>query len=168
MFGVPSMYRTSRLLPALFVLLTGCASIPPSVRALPETAGAIELDDTPFYPQERFQCGPAALTTVLIASGVETTLDDVSGQVYLPQRQGSLQSELLAASRAAERLPYVLPPGLSSIGDELAAGRPVCIFPEGAITRDGKLQPFRGGVEQILARRPVPVVPVPLIVTSAL
>jgi 1-acyl-sn-glycerol-3-phosphate acyltransferase len=44
----------------------------------------------------------------------------------------------------------------------LADGDLLCIFPEGGITRDGELQPFRGGVMKILARRPVPVVPVAL------
>ncbi|MEY8878217.1 MAG: MFS transporter [Leptothrix sp. (in: b-proteobacteria)] len=44
----------------------------------------------------------------------------------------------------------------------LAEGDLLGIFPEGAITRDGQLQPFKGGVAKILARRPVPVVPMAL------
>ncbi|NNC76916.1 MAG: MFS transporter [Woeseiaceae bacterium] len=43
---------------------------------------------------------------------------------------------------------------------ELAAGNLVCIFPEGGITRDGHIQRFRPGVEKVIARRPVPVIPV--------
>jgi hypothetical protein len=45
---------------------------------------------------------------------------------------------------------------------ELAAGNIVCIFPEGGITRDGKVQRFRPGIEKIIQRRPVPVVPAAL------
>jgi len=48
------------------------------------------------------------------------------------------------------------------VDEELAAGNIVCIFPEGAITRDGEIQRFRPGIEKIIARRPVPVVPVAL------
>lgn len=48
------------------------------------------------------------------------------------------------------------------IDAELAAGNLVCIFPEGAITRDGKIHEFRPGVEAILERRPVPVIPMAL------
>ncbi len=48
------------------------------------------------------------------------------------------------------------------VDEELAAGNVVCIFPEGAITRDGEVQRFRPGIEKIIARRPVPVVPVAL------
>ena len=44
----------------------------------------------------------------------------------------------------------------------LAEGDLLCIFPEGGLTRDGRLQPFKGGVMKILVRRPVPVVPVAL------
>ena len=36
------------------------------------------------------------------------------------------------------------------------------IFPEGGLTPDGKLLPFRPGIERILQRTPVPVVPMAL------
>jgi hypothetical protein len=45
---------------------------------------------------------------------------------------------------------------------ELAAGNVVCIFPEGGITGDGEIHRFRPGIEKIIQRRPVPVVPASL------
>jgi 1-acyl-sn-glycerol-3-phosphate acyltransferase len=44
----------------------------------------------------------------------------------------------------------------------LADGDLLCIFPEGAITRDGELGEFKGGVMKLLATNPVPVVPLAL------
>ncbi|MBL8383475.1 MAG: MFS transporter [Burkholderiales bacterium] len=44
----------------------------------------------------------------------------------------------------------------------LEDGDLVAIFPEGRITDTGEMYPFRGGVERILARTPVPVVPMAL------
>ncbi|HSI58364.1 MAG TPA: MFS transporter [Ideonella sp.] len=44
----------------------------------------------------------------------------------------------------------------------LAEGDLLGIFPEGGITVDGALQPFKGGVMKIIERRPVPVVPMAL------
>lgn len=51
---------------------------------------------------------------------------------------------------------------LEAIDHALADGELVGIFPEGRLTRDGELDVFRSGVERILTRRPVPVVPVAL------
>jgi 1-acyl-sn-glycerol-3-phosphate acyltransferase len=48
------------------------------------------------------------------------------------------------------------------IDAELAAGEIVCIFPEGKLTKHGELNEFKKGVEKILERRPVPVVPMAL------
>ena len=45
------------------------------------------------------------------------------------------------------------------IAFELGDGNLVCIFPEGKITYDGKLNDFKPGVERILAANPVPVIP---------
>jgi 1-acyl-sn-glycerol-3-phosphate acyltransferase len=44
----------------------------------------------------------------------------------------------------------------------LAAGEIVGIFPEGRLTHTGELNPFRRGVQQIVATTPVPVVPIAL------
>jgi 1-acyl-sn-glycerol-3-phosphate acyltransferase len=48
------------------------------------------------------------------------------------------------------------------IAEELEAGEVVCIFPEGSITHTGEMNAFRPGVEKILRRTPVPVVPMAL------
>ncbi|MFT3856115.1 MAG: MFS transporter [Aquabacterium sp.] len=41
----------------------------------------------------------------------------------------------------------------------LREGELLCLFPEGAITRDGSLQPFKAGIMKILETDPVPVIP---------
>jgi 1-acyl-sn-glycerol-3-phosphate acyltransferase len=48
------------------------------------------------------------------------------------------------------------------VAQALAAGELVGIFPEGRLTSDGEMAEFRGGVARILARAPVPVVPMAL------
>ena len=45
------------------------------------------------------------------------------------------------------------------ISETLVAGDIICIFPEGKITYDGKVSPFRPGIEKIIQRNPVPVIP---------
>jgi tetratricopeptide (TPR) repeat protein len=102
----------------------GCASRPPASFDLP----AFELERVPFFPQARYQCGPAALATMLVHSGVEVTPDDLVPEVYLPERRGSLQIELKAASRRRGRLPYELNADLETVLDEASAGNPVLVL----------------------------------------
>jgi len=59
--------------------------------------------------------------------------------------------------------PQVLAVAYDRIASELENGQLVCLFPEGAITRDGQLHPFRHGIERIVERTPVPVVPMALV-----
>lgn len=56
----------------------------------------------------------------------------------------------------------VLEAAFDSIAAALREGELVCIFPEGRLTRDGKLSPFRRGIERIVASTPVPVIPLAL------
>jgi 1-acyl-sn-glycerol-3-phosphate acyltransferase len=48
------------------------------------------------------------------------------------------------------------------VAEYLKAGEVVGIFPEGRLTRDGEISPFRPGVTRILAETPVSVVPMAL------
>ncbi len=111
--------------------LTGCGnsrllhSGEAASRSLPD---AVELAETPFFPQEDYQCGPAALATVLNDSGVAVAPDELVARLYIPERRGSLQVELLAAARTAGRVAYVIDADLRAVMAELDAGRPVLVL----------------------------------------
>jgi len=62
----------------------------------------------------------------------------------------------------AKEDPALMQRAFDAVDAALAEGELVCIFPEGALTKDGNIAPFKSGVEKILARRPVPVVPMAL------
>lgn len=123
------MIRGAAAIATLAVALAGCALSPPLADGLPASAPKkIELDSTPFFPQEDYQCGPAALATLLTASGVEVAPDALTPQVFLPERRGSLSLELIGAARRHGRLPYVLETTADEMVDELEAGRPVLVL----------------------------------------
>lgn len=123
----PQTRRLRRLALCLGVLtLAGCAA--PGVPVAEMASAPLELEDTPFFPQERYQCGPAALATVLSASGVAVAPEALVDEVFLPGRQGSLQAELIAAARRRGRVPYRPPPSQEALAAELAAGRPVLVL----------------------------------------
>ncbi len=128
-------YSSARRCPGTFYLvllmvLGGCATPQTKrlVESAPEFPQPVELTTVPFFAQEAYQCGPAALATVLNNSGLNVTPEELGPQVFLPGRQGSLQFELLAAARRHGRVPYVLRPRLETLAAEVAAGHPVLVL----------------------------------------
>jgi predicted double-glycine peptidase len=114
-------------------LLGGCAGLFPQTAALRDAVPEglpqrAELKEVPFFPQVEYQCGPAALATALAASGVKVTPDQLVSQVYLPERKGSLQVEMLAAARRHGRISYLIAPKFEDLLREIAAGNPVIVL----------------------------------------
>jgi len=58
--------------------------------------------------------------------------------------------------------PAVYEAAFARAAAHLDDGDLVCIFPEGAITKDGELGEFKAGVMKLLERNPVPVIPMAL------
>lgn len=119
---------------ALALLLGGCASTPPQLRALEAQWPAdlpprIDLSaTTPFVAQDDYECGPAALAMLLRTAGKPATIEQLKPQVFLPGRKGSLQTEMLVAVRRQGLPAYVVPPRLDALLAEVAAGHPVIVF----------------------------------------
>lgn len=117
----------------LSVALGGCAIILPQTEALraqrpAELPASAELTQVPFFAQEEYQCGPAALAMALNAAGVNVTPEALVDQVYIPARKGSLQIEMLVSARRHGLVSYELAPQLTDTLREIAAGTPVIVL----------------------------------------
>ncbi len=62
----------------------------------------------------------------------------------------------------ARENPQLMHQAFEKISLALQQDEVVCIFPEGKITEDGSLNPFKSGVMKIIEKTPVPVVPLAL------
>ncbi len=118
---------------ACALALGGCATLLPQTAALhahPPTGipSHVELSQVPFFPQEGDQCGPTSLSETIDAAGAKTTPESLRSEVYLPERRGSLQVEMLAAARQAGMIAYPLAPKLVDVLKEVAAGTPVIVL----------------------------------------
>jgi len=117
----------------LAVVLAGCSNRPQwpeseRLNLVTDREQRQVLDDVPFYAQERYQCGPASLAMMLNSQGLNTNPEVLKELVYLPERQGSLKVELVAAARAHGLLVYPLDGSLESLLEEVAAGNPVLVM----------------------------------------
>ncbi len=117
---------------AVALSLGGCVSLPQSdaLRDSPpqDLPPRVELTQVPFHQQDDFLCGPASLAMVFNAAGVQASVESVTPLVYLPGRQGSLQAEMLGATRRSGLLAYTLAPKLEDLLREIAAGTPVVVL----------------------------------------
>lgn len=114
----------------LAFLLTSCAT---QTRALLHDTPAdlprsVELSSTPFHPQQRYQCGPAALATALNAAGINIEPEALISQVYVPAREGSLPPEMLSAARRNGAIGMTIPQRMDALLAEVAAGNPVIVL----------------------------------------
>lgn len=128
------MLLTKARMAGLFALLTlsllsGCASQPQlsqdTATALPQQS---YITGVPFYSQRDFQCGPAALSMALAASGQSASVDELIPQVFLPGREGSVQPEMLATVRRHQRISYPLNGSFDALLTEVNAGHPVVVL----------------------------------------
>ena len=122
-----SSTASRRLAPAAALsalLLGGCATtdIPSGLESV------AELTDVPFFAQTDYYCGPAALAMILNDAGVAVEPADLVDMVYIEGLRGSLQAELLAATRRLGLLPVPVEPQPRALLDELAGGRPVLVL----------------------------------------
>lgn len=129
--GFHAAARTSPPLLTLWTLLlvlSGCAAPSGGSPGLAPEKPAAELTGVPFYPDTAYYCGPAALATVLTWAGIEVAPEDLVGSLFIPDRRGTLQPELLARTRRAGRIAYPLNGGLDDVAKEIRAGHPVLVL----------------------------------------
>jgi len=110
-------------------LLSGCAALQRTTLPdlPPNVPRSYELAGVPFYPQEAYQCGPAALATALSWVGPPKTPAELQDQVYTPARKGSLQISMVTAVRRHAKIAYEIN-GADSLFAEIAAGHPLIVL----------------------------------------
>jgi tetratricopeptide (TPR) repeat protein len=111
------------------LVLTGCAAWqrgdwPQGLAGIPPRS---EIASVPFFAQDEYQCGPAALAMVLAWSGLDVEPAELTEKVYTASLKGSLQPAMVAGARRSGRLAYVVY-GTESLIREIAAGHPVIVL----------------------------------------
>ena len=113
------------------LLLSGCATSARQTEAfllaprnIPESH---KIADVHFIGQTDHYCGPATLAMAMNWAGKKLSADELASQVYTPGKKGTLQQDLISASRRQGMLAIPIQ-GMSALLHEIAADHPVIIL----------------------------------------
>jgi ABC-type bacteriocin/lantibiotic exporter with double-glycine peptidase domain len=121
-------------------LLMGCVGLPGMVADSQSTGGREFAQEpagrdqaphhipVPFFPDDKDQCGPATLASILTFWGVPTDPQDLRKEVYTPRLGGTLPIDLLLAVQTRGLDATIYAGGLDDLKTELAAGHPLVAF----------------------------------------
>lgn len=128
-----SLPNARSLVVGVFLLCLGACATPPQTRLMLSSPPAslprhVELTSVPYFAQDAYQCGPASLAMSLNSVGFSVTPEILKPELYLPDRHGSLQVEMLATARRNGAVAYQLAPELNDVMHEIAAGTPVVVL----------------------------------------
>jgi hypothetical protein len=126
--------NTRLLLGVLFLVsvagLSGCTT-PKQSQAWLQATGEpeqFELLAVPFFPNQDLYCGPAALASMMAYRGDEVTPGELINRLFIPEKAGTLQIELMAVARQAGWLPYQIAGNLEALEEAVLAGYPVLVL----------------------------------------
>jgi len=121
---------------ASLLFLTGCQT-PPQTKALLLDPPPINknhfIEQVPFYPQQQFFCGPTTLAEVANFHGLAQNPQAIAPATFVPGLEGSLQIEMVAATRQMGMLAYAQRGNMTQLLSLLADDIPVIVLQNNSI-----------------------------------
>lgn len=115
-----------------FLLLAGCQGTPQADKLAQRSPAGLpsthHIDNVPFYPQQQYYCGPTTLSEVFGYYGKDIDASDIAPNIFIPDKQGSLQLEMVTATRHYDFLPYTERGTLTQLMSLISDGIPVIVF----------------------------------------
>lgn len=115
-----------------FLLLSGCQGTPQADRIALQKPSGVPLSHTinnvPFYAQEQYYCGPTTLSEIFEYYGHNISANDIAPKIFIPDKEGSLQLEMITATRQYDFLPYTEKGTLTKLMQLVSSDIPVIVF----------------------------------------
>lgn len=112
------------LFAALAVFMIGCAGSSQMARP----AGGLYVEGVPFFPQDEYMCGPAALASVIGYYGADAGMEDVAKEVYSEKLKGTLPMDLLIYARDRGFEAKYYKGSLNDLKESLSRREPLILF----------------------------------------
>jgi ABC-type bacteriocin/lantibiotic exporter with double-glycine peptidase domain len=127
----PAMGRVLSLTLLVALISLHCArqDLIPIEQGLPEGGEARHyISDVPFFPQSKYQCGPASLASVLNYHGCRVTPEEIAETIYEKRLKGTLNIDLIHFARRMEFNARPYRGSLADLKGHIAGDRPLIVF----------------------------------------
>lgn len=124
-------FKRSFLILILALSFAGCASpgrdaVISSIKSAPATGAVIE--GVPFFAQDRYDCGPAALASIMSFYGEAADIDEIKGRVYNEMLKGTLPLDMLSYAKERGFEARYYKGGLDDLREAVKKGEPLILF----------------------------------------
>jgi ABC-type bacteriocin/lantibiotic exporter with double-glycine peptidase domain len=86
------------------------------------------IHDVPFFPQEEFQCGPAALASVLNYWNADVSPDDVAAEIFSKSARGTLTIDMILHAQKNGFYAEQFRGSLEKVREYVDAGYPLVVL----------------------------------------
>lgn len=131
MAKIPKPFIHFLATPLLVLFLAGCGAMSRDavVADLAAHPGAgRHIKNVPFFPQDRYMCGPSALAGVIGYWGGDTGTDEVARGVYEEKLKGTLPMDLLIYAREKGFDASYYRGSFDDLREKISSGSPLILF----------------------------------------
>jgi ABC-type bacteriocin/lantibiotic exporter with double-glycine peptidase domain len=119
-----SLYRPSSFVIYTLLLFYSCTPM----SSVHVSGSDKSIEDVPFYPQESYQCGPAALAGILNYWGVDVTPQEIAGEIFSVSARGTLNIDMvLYAQKKGLRAMYYRG-SIEDVKEKINDGYPIIVL----------------------------------------
>ncbi|MCK5553438.1 MAG: PA2778 family cysteine peptidase [Deltaproteobacteria bacterium] len=86
------------------------------------------ITDVPFFPQSKYQCGPASLASVLNYYGCRVTPEEIAKAIYTKRLRGTLNIDLLLFAQGMGVYARAYRGDLTDLKNHISKDRPLIVF----------------------------------------
>ena len=126
-----TMKRTLFLTILMGLVSLGCARqglIPHEKGRAEDPENRYYISDVPFFPQSEYECGPAALASVLNYYGYEVRPDEIAKAIYRKRLRGTLSMDLLLFAQGMGVFVRAYRGDLTGVKDQISKDHPLIVF----------------------------------------
>jgi len=105
-------------------LFVSCAT----VKEIPQNEHTHFIENIPFYPQDKFQCGPAALAMVLRYWGINVSPDDIAREIFSETARGTLDIDMLLFAQKKKLNAVQYNGSIDDLEKNIESGHPVIVL----------------------------------------